>query len=86
VRAHQQEQRDVHLRANDFFDVPTHPKATFQSTAIEETGSHKFRMTGDLTIKGVTRPITVDWEFAGSSKDPYGNLRAGFNGSATVMV
>jgi polyisoprenoid-binding protein YceI len=78
------EQRDGHLRGNDFFDVHTHAKATFQSTAVDKTGAETFRMTGELTIKGVTRPVTLDWEFTGSAQDPSGNLRAGFDGSATV--
>jgi polyisoprenoid-binding protein YceI len=78
------EQRDGHLRSNDFFDVSTHAKATFRSTGITETGPDALRMTGDLTIKGVTRPVTLDWEFTGSAQDPYGALRAGFDGSATI--
>ena len=78
------EQRDGHLRANDFFDVPNHPKATFTATNIEKSGDDTYRMTGDLTLRGVTKPVTIDWEFTGTAKDPYGNLRAGFDGSATI--
>jgi polyisoprenoid-binding protein YceI len=77
-------QRDEHLRGNDFFDVATYATATFESTAVETTGSDTFRMTGDLTIKGVTQAVTLDWDFTGSAQDPYGNLRAGFDGSATL--
>ena len=79
-----QVQRDGHLRTNDFFDVPTHPKMTFTSTAVEVTGEDTFRMTGDLTLKGISKPVTVDFEYTGSAKDPYGNRRAGFEGRATI--
>lgn len=79
-----QEQRDAHLRTNDFFDVPTYPEMTFQSTAVQATGSDTFEMTGDLTIKGVTKPVTIEFEFTGSAKDPYGNMRAGFEGKAQI--
>lgn len=79
-----QAQRDGHLRANDFFDVPTHPKMTFTSTAVEVKGDDRYRMTGDLTIKGVTKSVSVDFEYTGSAKDPYGNLRAGFEGTTTI--
>lgn len=79
-----QEQRDSHLRTNDFFDVPNHPEMTFQSTSIEKVGETAFRLTGDLTVKDVTKPVSLDLEYIGSAKDPYGNLRAGFEGRATV--
>ncbi len=78
------EQRDAHLRTNDVFDAPTHAKMTFKSTSVEVTGDDTYRMTGDLTIKGVTKPVAVDFEFTGSAKDPFGNLRAGFDGKATI--
>ena len=79
-----QEQRDQHLRTNDFFDAPTHPTITFTSTKVEKTGGDDFAMTGDLTIKGVTKPVTVEFEHTGVAKDPYGNLRAGFEGKAVI--
>jgi polyisoprenoid-binding protein YceI len=79
-----QEQRDAHLRTNDFFDVPTFPEMTFQSTAVTATGPDTFELTGDLTIKGVTKPVTIEFEFTGSAKDPYGNMRAGFEGKAQI--
>jgi len=78
------EQRDGHLRSNDFFDVPNHPEITFRSTSVEKKGDDVYRLTGDLQIKGVTKPITVDFEFTGSAKDPFGNLRLGFEGSTTI--
>ncbi len=79
-----QEQRDAHLRTNDFFDAPTFPQITFRSTAVEKTGSDDFTITGDLTIKGVTKPVTIEFEHTGVARDPYGNLRAGFDGKAVI--
>lgn len=79
-----QAQRDEHLRTNDFFDAPTHPEITFRSTKVEKTGGDDFAMTGDLTIKGVTKPVTVEFEHTGVARDPYGNLRAGFDGKAVI--
>ena len=76
--------RDAHLRSNDFFDMDTYPQITFSSTSVEPTGDVRFRVTGDLTIKGVTRPVTVDFEYTGSAVDPYGNQRIGFEGSTVV--
>lgn len=78
------EQRDSHLRTNDFFDAPTFPQITFTSTAVEALGDDRYRMTGDLTIKGTTKSVTIDWEATGSAVDPYGNLRAGFEGRAVI--
>jgi polyisoprenoid-binding protein YceI len=78
------EQRDGHLRTNDFFDVSNHPQITFTSTSVERSDDDTFRVGGDLTIKGVTKPVTIDFEFAGSAKDPYGNIRLGFEGEVTV--
>jgi polyisoprenoid-binding protein YceI len=79
-----QAQRDEHLRHSDFFEAETYPELTFESTSAEQVGDDTFRLTGDLTIKGVTRPVTVDFEFTGTAKDPFGNLRAGFEGRAEV--
>ena len=78
------EQRDGHLRTNDFFDVANHPQITFSSTSVERTDDETFRVAGDLTIKGVTKPVAIDFEFTGSAKDPYGNIRLGFEGQLTV--
>jgi polyisoprenoid-binding protein YceI len=78
------EQRDAHLRTNDFFDAPNHPEIVFESTSAERIDDDTYRLAGDLTIKGVTKPVSVDFEFTGSAKDPFGNLRAGFEGTATV--
>lgn len=78
------EQRDGHLRTNDFFDAPNHPLITFTSTRVEQTAEDTFAVTGDLTIKGITRPVTVDFAYTGSAVDPYGNTRVGFEGSSTI--
>ncbi len=75
------EQRDGHLRTNDFLDVEQFPTITFASTAITHDGGDDFQVTGDLTIKGVTKSITIPLEFQGSAKDPFGNTRIGFEGS-----
>ncbi|MGH3811009.1 MAG: YceI family protein [Pseudonocardiaceae bacterium] len=78
------EQRDGHLRTNDFFDAPNHPQITFTSTWIEQTAEDAFAVTGDLTIKGTTRLVTVDFVYTGSTIDPYGNTRVGFEGISTI--
>jgi polyisoprenoid-binding protein YceI len=74
------EQRDGHLRSADFLDVETYPDVTFKSTRVEGTKA-KFRVTGDLTIRGVTRPITLDATFEGMGKDPWGGTRSAFSAS-----
>ncbi|WP_375490599.1 YceI family protein [uncultured Jatrophihabitans sp.] len=79
------EQRDGHLRTNDFFDVETYPTITFRSTSIEHDGGNDFQVTGDLTIKDVTKSVTIPLEFQGSAKDPFGNDRIGFEGSLPVV-
>ena len=72
------EQRDAHLRSPDFLDVEQYPEVTFKSTAIRGT-KESFKLTGDLTIRGVTRPITLDATFEGEGKDPWGGTRASFS-------
>ncbi len=73
--------RDGHLRSNDFFGVEEHPTITFRSTGVRPgDGDHDWKVDGDLTIRGVTRPVTVDVEFLGAAVDPYGNQRIGFSG------
>ncbi|MCF2530829.1 YceI family protein [Yinghuangia soli] len=78
------EQRDGHLRTNDFLDAPNFPEITFSSTGVERLGDTTYRLIGDLTIKGVPRPISVDFEFEGAARDPYGNVRVGFEGSVVI--
>jgi polyisoprenoid-binding protein YceI len=76
--------RDGHLRANDFFDMEAHPEITFASTAVEQVDPVSFRVTGDLTIKGTTKPVTFDLEYTGTARDPFGNTRLGLEGSTVV--
>ena len=76
--------RDAHLRTNDFFDMETYPEIRFVSTAVEPIDEITYRVTGDLTIKGVTRPVTIDFEYTGSAVDPFGSQRLGLEGSTTV--
>jgi len=75
------ETRDGHMRSNDFFGVEDHPTITFRSTGIRPgDGETEWKVDGDLTIKGTTRPVTVDLEFLGGAIDPWGNQRIGFSG------
>ena len=77
------EQRDEHLRSDDFFNAEKFPQITFRSTKIEPNGDD-WRLTGDLTIRDVTRPVTFDVEFEGRVIDPWGNDRAGFAATAKI--
>jgi polyisoprenoid-binding protein YceI len=76
--------RDGHLKSNDFFDMEKYPEITFQSTKIEPSDATHFDVTGDLTIKGTTKPITVRLEFTGAAVDPFGNHRIGLEGSTEI--
>jgi len=78
------ENRDNHLRTSDFFDVANHPTWTFVSTAVQPDSPTKWKVQGDLTIRGVTRPVTLDVTLEGVVKDPYGNHRVGFSASTTI--
>ena len=77
------EQRDGHLKTPDFFDIANYPQITFVSTNVERDGS-EWAITGDLTINGVTKPVTIPFEETGSAKDPFGNTRVGFEGDVTI--
>ena len=77
-------QRDAHLRSNDFLAMEEHPQITFVATGVTPSGPTSLDLTGDLTIKGVTNSVTVPFEFEGAATDPFGNLRAGFEGSVTI--
>ncbi|MFE7469095.1 YceI family protein [Streptomyces sp. NPDC057499] len=77
--------RDGHLVSGDFFDAEKFPLMTFRSTHAEQLGGDQYRITGDLTIKDVTRPLSIDLEFNGSATDVYGNERVGFEGSANIL-
>ncbi|GAA1984936.1 YceI family protein [Kitasatospora viridis] len=78
------EQRDNHLRTNDFLDAPAFPEIVFRSTGIEARGGNEYRLNGELTVKGTTKPVSLDVEFDGTATDPYGNQRLGFEGSTTI--
>jgi polyisoprenoid-binding protein YceI len=72
------EQRDEHLKSADFFEADKFPKLTFKSTSFRKKDEDEFELTGNLTIKGVTKPVTFKVEYAGTMKDPWGNIKAGF--------
>jgi polyisoprenoid-binding protein YceI len=77
-------QRDEHLRTNDFLDIATYPEITFNSTAIKQTGEAQFEVTGDLTIKGTTKSVTIPLEYTGTAIDPFGNARIGLEGTLVI--
>ena len=76
--------RDAHLTSNDFFDMETYPEITFASTAVDQVDADNYRVSGDLTIKGVTKPVSIDFEYTGTAVDPFGNERIGLDGTTTV--
>jgi polyisoprenoid-binding protein YceI len=77
------EQRDAHLKSGDFFELETYPTITFVSTNVAQDGSD-WKVTGDLTIKGVTKPVVLDVEFNGAQADPWGGTRIGFSAEAEI--
>lgn len=76
--------RDTHLAGPDFFNVKQYPKLTFKSTAVEKSGDNTFKVTGDLTIRGVTKSMTIDVTRTGAGPDPWGNQRMGFETTFTI--
>ena len=76
--------RDAHLRTGDFFDAPNHPKITFESTKIVPKGGADYEVHGDLTIRGVTKPIVLEVEYLGTSRNPYGKTVAGLSARGTI--
>ena len=76
--------RDGHLVSADFFDAEQYPTITFATTDVARVDADTWRLTGDLTIKDVTRPVSIDFESSGSARDPFGNLRVGFEGSTSI--
>ena len=79
-------ERDKHLRGADFFAVDRHPQATFSSTAYRAEGEGRGVLVGDLTLRGVTRPVEIAVEQVGAGKDPWGGFRRGFEGRATLTL
>ncbi|MEU6307768.1 YceI family protein [Streptomyces chartreusis] len=77
--------RDGHLKSADFFKIEEFPTMTFRSTKAEALGGDDYRITGDLEILGTTKSITIDLEFNGAAKDPFGNERVGFEGKAEIL-
>lgn len=78
--------RDKHLRSDDFFEVSKFPSAQFVSTSFEETGNGEATLTGDLTIKGITKPVTLDVQHVGHGEDPWGGYRRGFEAKTTFTL
>jgi polyisoprenoid-binding protein YceI len=79
-------ERDKHLRSGDFLDVDTYPEARFVSTGYSETGDGTAELEGDLTLHGVTRPVTLEVTAIGAGPDPWGGYRRGFHGTTTLTL
>ena len=78
------EQRDGHLKSEDFLDVEQFPTIAFKSTRIERAAHDQYTMTGDLRIRDITRPVSLEVVYSGQAKDPMGNMHAGFSAYATI--
>jgi len=76
--------RDAHLRNSDFLEVEAYPTITFVSTSAESKSDDDFVLHGELTIKGVTKPVSISFEKTGEAQDPWGNFRVGFEGKAKI--
>ncbi len=76
--------RDAHLKSADFFDVATYPEITFRTDRVEPHGDDRFRLIGQLTLKGVTRPVAFEVDAHGKAADPWGNQRAAFTAKASI--
>lgn len=79
-------ERDKHLRGGDFLNVGKHPTATFESTSVKSTGEGTADINGNLTLNGVTKPVSIAAKFIGEGKDPWGGYRAGFEGTTTLKL
>ena len=79
-----QEQRDAHLRGEEFFDSAKFPHIKFESTSFVKTSGNEYKVTGHLTVKDVTKPVTLEAEYGGSAVDFYGNHKAGFEVSGKI--
>lgn len=78
------EQRDGHLKSPDFFDATNHPTLDFISENVVKSGDSNYKVYGNLTMRGTTKPVVLDVEFGGNAKDPYGNFKAGFDVSGKI--
>ncbi len=78
------EKRDGHLKSGDFFEVEKYPTITFTSTSVKKVSDGEYKAEGDLTMHGVTRPVTLEIEYSGQAKGPYGDTRAGFSAHTSV--
>jgi polyisoprenoid-binding protein YceI len=78
------EKRDAHLRSADFFDAENHPEIRFRSTGRKRTGADRFELAGELTIRGVTRPVTLDVTAEGRARDPWGGERVGYSARTRI--
>lgn len=78
------EKRDAHLRSGDFFDAGKYPAITFKSSRVEHVGGSEYKVTGDLTMHGVTKPVAFTAEYFGQGKDPWGNNKAGLSAKAGI--
>lgn len=76
--------RDQHLRSADFFDVENHPKVLFRSAQVQPNGTNRYKLTGDLTIRGVTKQVEWDLDFNGHGKDPWGQERIGLSAETRI--
>lgn len=76
--------RDGHIQSADFFDAESNPEITFVSTGVKDVKGDRFTLVGDLTMKGVTKPVELDAEYEGTAQDPFGNTRVGFSASTEV--
>ncbi|MCC6550086.1 MAG: YceI family protein [Ignavibacteriaceae bacterium] len=76
--------RDKHLKSDDFFNSEKFPKITFKSSKVTKSGDNKYKVTGNLTMRDVTKEVTLDVNYLGSVKDPYGNMKAGYKVSGSV--
>jgi len=80
-----QAQRDGHLKSADFFDVANHPKIEFKSTSVTQKSGNDYIINGDLSMRGVTKPVELKAEFGGTTKDSYGNVKAGFEVTGVIV-